>query len=49
MLNDRDEMEVYQTLTNLGQKPAGFRCDLLVPDGNGNRPKSSSKPPAGAN
>ena len=32
VLNNRGEMEVQQTLTNLGQKPAGFRCDLLVPD-----------------
>ena len=32
MLNDRGEMEVRQTLTNQGKKPAGFRCDLLVPD-----------------
>jgi hypothetical protein len=28
----RGEMEVYQTLTNQGKKPAGFRCDLLAPD-----------------
>ena len=32
VLNNRGEMEVRQTLTNLGQKPASFRCDLLVPD-----------------
>ncbi len=32
VLNNRGEMEVYQTLINLGQKPAGFRCHLLVPD-----------------
>ncbi|MGO9115576.1 MAG: hypothetical protein ACLP9L_40730, partial [Thermoguttaceae bacterium] len=32
VLNDHGEMEVRQTLTNQGKQPAGFRCDLLVPD-----------------
>ena len=32
VLNDHGEMEVRQTLTNQGKKPARFRCDLLVPD-----------------
>jgi hypothetical protein len=32
VLNSRGEMEVRQTLTNEGKRPAGFRCDLLVPD-----------------
>ena len=30
-LNGSGEMEIRQTLTNLGRKPANFRCTLLVP------------------
>jgi hypothetical protein len=32
VLNGRGEMEVRQTLTNRGKRPASFRCDLLAPD-----------------
>src|SRR5208337_214227 len=32
VLNRLGEIEVRQTLANLGKKAAGFRCDLLAPD-----------------
>ena len=32
VLNDHGVMEVHQTLTNQGKKPAAFRCEILVPD-----------------